>query len=276
MTKSGYGTLSMGCGNTFRELIVKEGSVNVSAENLEDQLPQTVTLAGGKVTGSNSENNEIVNTSDFIVPEGYEGTFIGSYRGKYTGTLTGNGTFYVYSGGVRCYWEGDWSEFKGTVNVLTTNRQAKPTYTPTFDFRNAYGLPEATLNVAEGATVSNNGKDFPIGTLKGSGTLNGSGNYILGENGKSFTLSTPINAPVIKRGDGRMSMTKVGILNGTLTVDGGKVSFNDSKLATLVNGENTIIVNDGGMIFGQGLVNSLTIYAGGQLTPPGRTSPKTM
>ena len=268
VTKTSAGSLTLGTSNTFRKIIAKGGRVNSVLLSNIDQLPDTVQFEGGVVWGANMEDGSgVTNNATFVVEKLKTGTFYGSYRGLYRGKLLGEGTFNVYSGGVRAYWEGDWSEFKGTVNVNKHLRQNKPSDDPTFDFRNTYGLPNATLNVTAGLTVNNQGKDFPIGKLTGTGTLAGTGSYILGGNGDNFYLNTNISAPVIKRGAGKMTMITLGKLTGKLTVEEGTVTFNNAAFSTPVTGTSAVYIKDKGRIVGQGKMAALYIQDGGELVP---------
>ncbi|MBR0048432.1 MAG: carbohydrate-binding protein [Prevotella sp.] len=283
LTKSGAGTLSTGIGNTYSKLIVKAGTVNSVDNNNIDQLPATVEFQGGTLWGANMEGGSgITNNSNFVVEQGLKGTFYGSFRGVYKGKLTGAGTFNVYTGGVRCYWQGDWSQFTGTVSVGKMNRQNKKSYQPGFDFQNKYGLPNATLNVQSGVLCSNGGNDFAVGKVSGAGTLTGSGYWILGGNGDDFFLTTEIGvtserkddyggtisvsaSPLIKRGAGKMTIMTLGKINGVMVVEDGVVSFSDSKLATYVNGNNLTTVRKSGRIVGQGRLAKVNVESGGEL-----------
>lgn len=287
VSKTGAGTMTLGAANTFSQLVIKAGRVNAIASGNVDQLPATVEFQGGSLSGANAENDPgITNRANFVVPKGRTGEFRGAYRGTYTGTLKGEGTFNVYTGGVRCYFDGDWSEFAGTINAYKDNRQNKKAYDPIWMYRNSNGLPNATLNVGSDVRVSNEGKNIVLGKVTGSGTLTGSGQWILGSNGDDFTLGTEIGvtserkdpygntisvsaSPVTKRGAGTMRMMTLGKLNGALTVDEGTVTFNQSSLSDYVNGRNATTVNDGGRIVGQGKFNTVVVNSGGTLIPCG-------
>ena len=292
VTKTGAGTMETGIDNTYSKLIVQQGRVNSNQKGSVDQLPATVEFAGGTLWGANDESVSITNRSNFVVPQGRTGTFYSSFRGTYHGTLTGAGTFNVYSGGVRAYWHGDWSQFTGTVKVGKSNRQNKKSYQPGFDFNNSYGLPNATLSVDEGVLCSNGGHDFPLGAATGSGTLVGSGNWILGSNNKDIYLNMEIGVTsertddyggtiaksatkLIKRGTGRMVIMSVGKLNCALTVEEGTFTFNNSALDQLVVGSNTTTVKQNGRIVGQGFFNALTMESGAELIPCGSFSNET-
>ncbi|MBO7140158.1 MAG: autotransporter-associated beta strand repeat-containing protein [Prevotella sp.] len=286
VTKTGAGSMEMLSGNTFAQLVIKGGTVTSNENNGVEQLPKTVEFQGGTLNAANNESSNITNSSNYVVPKSKTGTIKCGFRSTYTGRLTGEGTFNVYTGGVRCYFDGNWSEFAGTIKAYKENRQNKKSYDPIWAFRNTYGLPNATLNVQADVRVSNEGKDIEIGTLSGSGTLIGSGQWILGGNDKDFILSTEIGvtsertdpygttipksaSKLTKRGTGTMKLMTLGKINATLTVEGGTVAFNQAALSTFVNGSNATTVKDGGRIVGQGKFTQLTLQKGAELKPCG-------
>ncbi|MBQ8462642.1 MAG: carbohydrate-binding protein [Prevotella sp.] len=273
LVKTGSGTLETGTGaTTISKVVIKAGrmTANYSSSHVE-QLPKTVEFQGGILWGANDESTNVNNSANFVVPEGKTGTYYGGFRSTYTGTLTGAGTFNVYTGGVRCYWNGNWSAFTGTVKCGKENRQNKKSYDPVFDFNNTYGLPNATLEALADVTVSNDGKAFPVGKLTGAGTFSGTGQWQINYNGTtSYTLSATVNSPVLKRGTGKMTLT-VGKINGTLTVEAGTVTFNNAALNTSLHGAYTTTVRTAGRLVGQGQLNALALNSGGELVPCGST-----
>ena len=292
VTKTGAGSMEMLTGNTFAHLVIKGGTVVSNESSGTEQLPKTVEFQGGTLNAANNESSNINNKANFYVPKSKTGTIKCGFRSTYTGTLTGEGTFNVYTGGVRCYFDGDWSDFTGTIKAYKENRQNKKSYDPIWAFRNANGLPNATLNVQADVRVSNEGKNIEIGTLQGSGTLIGSGEWILGGNDKDFTLSTEIGvtsertdpygttiakqaSKLTKRGTGTMKMITLGKVNAALTVEGGTVAFNQAALSTFVNGTNATTVKDGGRIVGQGKFTTLTLQKGALLKPCGSVNNET-
>ena len=292
VTKTGAGSMEMLSGNTFAQLVIKGGTVISNKNNGIEQLPKTVEFQGGTLNAANDETSNITNSSNFVVPKSKTGTLKCGFRSTYTGRLTGEGTFNVYTGGVRCYYTGDWSEFAGTIKAYKENRQNKKSYDPIWEYSNDNGLPNATLNVQADVRVSNGGKNIEIGTLTGSGTLIGSGQWILGSNDKDFILSTEIGvtsertdpyggtiakeaSKLTKRGTGTMKMMTLGKLNATLTIEGGTVAFNQAALSTFVNGTNATTVKDGGRIVGQGKFSSLTLQKGAELKPCGSVTNET-
>ena len=289
INKTGAGSMETGTEtNTYSKLVIKAGTVssNYSSSNV-DMLPKTVEFQGGTLWAANKESTPYLsNSTNIIVPSGKTGTFYGSFGGTYTGTLTGSGTFNVYTGGVRCYFDGDWSEFEGTINIGKNNRQNKKSYDPDFMYRNTKGLPLATVNVAANTRFSNDGKSIVVKRLGGTGAVTGSGKWII-DNDANFTLTTEVGitsdrtddyggtisksaSPLVKRGAGKMTMT-AGKMNGALTVEAGTVTFNNAALNTSLHGAYTTTVRTAGRLVGQGQLNALALNSGGELVPCGST-----
>ena len=288
VTKTSAGSMELGkLTNTFSRLVIKGGSVTSNySSGWTETLPSTVEFQGGTLWAGNDESTNVNNKAAFVVPANRTGTLYCGYRSTYTGTLTGAGTFNVYTGGVRCYLDGDWSEFTGTINAYKNNRQNKKSYDPIWSFRNVKGLPNATLNVTADVRVNNEGKDIVLGKISGAGTLTGSGKWILGSNGSDFFLTTEIGvtsertdpygakigkstSPVVKRGEGKMVIMTPGKVNGTITVEGGALSFNQPGLSTLIHGTNSTTVKSGARIAGQGWLYTLALEKGATLIPCG-------
>ena len=289
LNKTGAGTMEIFPTNTFSKLVIKAGRVNSNYNSGNvDQLPPTVEFQGGTLWGANKEGTPyLTNSTNFVVPQGKTGTFYGSFGGTYTGKLTGAGTFNVYTGGVRCYFDGDWSEFTGTIVAGKNNRQNKKSYDPDWMYRNTKGLPHATLSVQNNVRANNSGKDIVIGGLKGEGSVTGSGQWVI-DSDADFALSTEVGitserkddygntisvsaTKLTKRGTGKMRTGTVGNINAVVSIEGGTWALNDSKLETLVCGTNATTVKNGGRIVGQGYFSSMTLQSGAELLPCGST-----
>ena len=285
INKTGAGSMEIGTyTNTFSKLVVKAGSVtsNYNTSNAET-LPKTVEFQGGTVWGANMEGgNGVSNTTNFVVPQGKTGTFYSSFRGTYTGTLTGAGTFNVYTGGVRAYFNGNWSNFEGTINIGKNNRQNKKSYDPEFLLGNVNGMPKATVNVNAGARLQNQGNNIIVKKFGGTGALVGSGTWIV-DNDENFTLTTEVGitserkddygntigksaSNLTKRGKGKMTMT-AGKMFGMLLVEDGTVAFNNILQNTLLNGAYSVNAKSQGRVVGQGLVHNMYFQTGTELIP---------
>ena len=290
LVKSGAGSLETGTATTnVGKLVIAGGTVtsNYTSSNV-DALPKTVEFQNGTLWGSNQEGGSgVTNTSDFVVPEGKTGSFYGSFRGVYTGTLTGSGTFNVYTGGVRCYYNGNWSAFEGTINIGKNNRQNKKSYDPDFYYGGNTSLSKAIVNVNKNVRFNNQGKSITVKQLGGEGAVTGSGTWIVA-NDEDFKLTTEVGitsertndyggtisksaTPFTKRGKGKMTISTVGNINGTFTIEDGTVMFNDTKFAAFLNGTNPTIVRGTGRLFGQGQVNSVRVMTGAEFQPCGST-----
>ena len=286
ITKIGSGSMELGTlTNTFTKLIAKVGKVTSNyTSSYVETLPKTVEFQGGTVWAANNESTNITNSTAFIVPEGKTGTFYSGFRSTYTGSLTGAGTFNVYTGGVRAYFNGNWSKFEGTINIGKNNRQNKKSYDPEFLLGNSNGMPLATVNVNAKARLQNQGKNIIVKKFGGTGALVGSGTWIV-DCDEDFKLTTEVGitsertddygntmsvsaSPLTKRGTGKMTITE-GNMNGVLTVEEGTVTFYKFKPASPVNGMYSTIVKNSGRIVGQGILHSLTVNDGGSVLPRG-------
>lgn len=258
LTKVGTGTLKTPATMSIDKLIIMAGTVD-AAENSSSVmgLPTTVEFQGGTLADANGQNSYSTNNANFIVEKGKTGTLILDPRCNYTGKLTGGGTFNVTAAGVRNYLNGNWSAFEGEIVVGGTKRG---NYDPEFLWNNSYGLPNATLNVPNGKTFQNSGKNVSIKTLKNatsaSGTLAGTGTYTLGENyDGDITPYTYINSPLVYKGkegrELRITTTNVGRINQTLTVQSGALRFiSTSANTTLAHGAYQTTVSGTGKVYG--------------------------
>lgn len=258
LTKLGSGTLTLPTTNSYGTLNILAGNVNaVEGNGSVLALPANVIFNGGSLTDANNEGSYATSNANFEVPSGKTGTLTLDPRCNYNGKLTGAGTFTVIAGGIRNYLNGDWSKFEGELVVRATKRGS---YDPSFDWNNDYGLPYATLNVPDGYEFKNNNHTVAIKTLKSSttatGTLSGTGTYILGENyDGNITPYCYINSPVTYRGkegyELRITSTTAGRINQNITVESGALRFSGlSSGTTMGNGSHTVTVNGTGKVYG--------------------------
>ena len=267
LTKTGAGSLTLGSGNNISKLVIKSGAVNAIVSDGINQLPSTVVFEGGTLYDSNSEYMPgNTNSANYVVEEGQSGTLYCDPRCDYTGKLTGAGTFTVYAAGVRNYFKGNWSSFEGT---LVPGLSKRGSYDPSFDWSNTYGLPNATLKLNSGVIFKNGGKDVVLGGVSGTGTLEGTGSYYVGDKNDDFIFTPYANSKIVKRGEGTMKIMSLGRINAAVEVRAGCLTFNQSSLSTAVTGTNTLTVKGTGKVMGQGLVNAITVASGGQLLPRG-------
>ncbi|MHA3775169.1 autotransporter-associated beta strand repeat-containing protein [Verrucomicrobiota bacterium sgz303538] len=121
-----------------------------------------ITLNGGTLSMYDNSSSFNGATYNLVVPAGQTGNLNADARCDLYGTLSGGGTFNLYVPWIRTTLFTDWSDFTGTINVLTDNdggdfRMGSSYYYP--------GFPRATVNLADRVNASY------IGTLnQGAGT----------------------------------------------------------------------------------------------------------
>lgn len=270
LSKDGTGTLTLGSSNQVGRLIIVAGVVNAVESGDQTQLPSVVEFRGGTLYDPNSEGSYTTNYAAFEVPEGATGTFYADLRCNYRGKLTGAGTFNVNAAGVRNYFQGDWSEFEGT---LVPGLSKRATYDPSFDFDNNYGLPKATLQLNSGVTFNNRGHAVSIANVTGSGVLAGGGTYTIGGQGDDIKFRGQFDgSSVVKTGDGTWSVYTSSPQDniGSVTVNGGGLYLDTYNSATCIM-SGTITMNSGTSIKGTGTVKNIVLNSGAELAP-GRTT----
>ena len=270
--KTGAGTMTLGAANTIAKLVVDGGRVNTIAVNNVDQFPADIVIKNGVVSSTTMDDlpGRTIN-ANFEVPEGGDATFYGPYRGTINGKLTGAGKFKVYSGGIRCYWNGDWSAFEGTLIPALTNRQAKPSYDPTFDWNNDFGLAKATLQVDEGVTFNYAGHTMTLGNVTGKGTISGTAAVVLGTRNEDINFEGEFNGVAVQKvgtGIWNINSTHKQPSIARIFVNGGMLYITSLFNSTsYINTGATITVNNGGTLIGTALIpNACNIYEGGTLT----------
>ena len=263
LTKKGSGTLNLPTGMGVKRLVIQSGTVQAAENSNVTSLPDTVEFLGGTLKDPNDINSSTTNRSHFIVPAGKTGTFYADGRCAYTGKLLGAGTLNVYSTFVRCYFQGNWSAFEGTVTASTFKSGS---YDPQFIFDNTYGLPKATLRINSGVTFENNGKSMKIGCVTGTGTLGGNGTYTIGGNNKDMTVNFSSTSPIIKEGEGIMTCNTPGKLTKTVTVKAGELHFDTGESTSSLFG-GALTADGTAKIVGNGQLASLVMKTGTQLVP---------
>ncbi len=278
---SGASLIKLGAGSmetfgvTLDKLTVKSGSYISNSNGSTDQTPTTIELQGGTYWPANNEGTEMKNSANIIVPQGKTSALYGSVRGAYSGKLTGAGTISVFAGGPRTYFDGDWSEFTGTIKLGMSDRSNKGT-SLAVRLRNTKGMPNANVQLIKYAgdkngntetLVDNEGKDIPIGTYSGNGAFIGSGKWIVGSNGLDFygDANVEFRAPLVKRGAGKMTLFAVGNIKSSFTIEEGTVTFSDFTMETSLNGTNQTTIGAKGRLVCSGKLAATVIEQGGEL-----------
>ena len=271
--KTGLGTLQLECAPTFDTLFINGGMVYDFGDNHFGS--RTITFNGGTLRYNNSIYSSNSEATRFVVPEGQEGTIYPDGRCDYSGALTGGGTFNVHATWVRLYFNGNWSAFTGTVRAYQDGKVGS--YTPSFEFNNSYGLPKATLNIQSGCTVHTNGKNFAIGELTGSGSIDNKGEKastvntlsIGGKNTDFGYGGTIVGSKVDKVGSGTWTVSNTTSLAevGGVTISEGSLKLNSRFATASMTGSTVVTIKNGASITGRGVVQSLTLNSGAALQP---------
>lgn len=272
--KNGTGTLQLDGSLQCDTLYINQGTVYDFADNHFDG--KTIVFGtNGTLRYNNSIYSYSSDKANFLVPEGCVGTLYPDGRCDYNGTLRGAGTLNLHATWVRLYFNGNWSEFTGTIKAYQDAKTGN--YDPTFEFNNNYGIGQATLNIQSGCTVYTNGKNFAIGELTGSGSISnggakgsGTNTLTIGGKGTSFSYNgTIVGSRVNKVGEGRWSVANTTTLASasTITVSEGSLHLNSASATTSMTGTQPVTVTGQGTITGRGVVNSLVLNDGAGYRP---------
>ena len=252
LTKKGAGALKTKTANTNLNRLVITGSGGVAAQ--AGNPAKVVELQSGTLW-----DDAQATTHEINVPAGKSGTWqlTYTYYTAYANKLTGEGTITIVPRNAvsRVRITGDWSKFEGTVKHTNTN-----IWLP---LDASTGLPNGTLDIASGCTVTNVCKTFRIGKLTGAGSLahpianfqnsgavSGSNTWQVGnslENG-DFTFAGTITdgggtnkANFEKIGTCKMTVSGAWDNSGTVKVNAGELHFNSG--AVLGKGALTVAKN---------------------------------
>ena len=268
--KAGKGTLQLDCTNTYDTLYLNDGTVYDFGD--KHFTGKVIVLGNATLQYNNSIYTNNSDNARFVVPEGKTATLYPDGRCDYTGALTGGGTLNLWATWVRCPFQGDWSQFTGTIKA---HQGPKVSYDPTFDFNNTKGIGLATLDIQSGCQVNTSGKAFAIGALTGSGDIYNGGYYgsstntlTIGGKNIDFTFNGNIlGSNISKVGTGTWTIANSNTMSqaGQLMINGGAVKLNDANASVSMTGERKVQVNDGGTLFGRGMVRDLNVKVGGRL-----------
>ncbi|MBN2165448.1 MAG: autotransporter-associated beta strand repeat-containing protein [Marinilabiliaceae bacterium] len=255
LTKTGSGELALRVGNDFSELVIQKGTVHLTSD---EGLPgKKVIFEGGTLKCHDDGNSYSQITFPLVVEAGQRGTLEVDPRCDYRNTLTGAGTLNLNIPWIRTDFNGDWSEFAGTLNIMESSW---------FRDFNTFGYGKAKIYLAEEAAYTAIfNQSVKIGTLTGRGKIGGASSWIIGSRNEDFTFSGVIESGSLnKEGTGTMSLTGANTYSGvTYVSDGTLLALNGSGSAT---GSGSVYVKKGGSFGGSGSISGLVyVQAGGTL-----------
>lgn len=263
LTKTGDGNLYIEQSPTLDTLKIRKGTVTLGRSITPGK---NVVLIGGTLAETSTTSTYESPTYKVEVPAGSTARWELDGRCNYKGKLTGSGNITVYMPWYRCFIDGDWSEFTGTLTPTYANDDFS-----TFAFNNSYGMPNATLVLDDNTTLCNNGKTFRIGEISGTGILSGNG---AGQSGGSNTWElgndenwtwggyvTGANK-FNKVGSGKLTLQSAMPLTGSVTVKEGELQL--TSKATL--GTGTLTVSKGAILRGyKNILGNSTTTINGEL-----------
>ena len=270
VTKKGAGTLDMQGTITATKLMVQAGTFNYGTATYS----RTVYLSG---TGNLKGNGFTACPIEVAAGSNATLTLSSSAYAAHSNKITGSGTLTVNPTNTtnRVRITGDWSGFKGTIKHTNTSI--------TLPLDNAYGLPAATLNIAENCNVTNVAHSYRIGKLTGKGNLcppgsnfqnqtavSGNNTWVVGNDTLGdFTFE----GKVTDNGGNRSLFEKVGSCK--MTVSGvwdnyGTVKISEGELFTRSNsclGKGALTVQPDAILSGSGSLTNASYTVNGILAP---------
>ena len=230
-------------------------------------------------------------TNTINVPAGQTGTLLlpprWGYSSPFTSPLVGGGTLNVTVDYIRDYFNGDWSDFTGQINVSSRSGSGD------FRINNPNGYGNAAIYLAGAARfgcIYNTTQTIDVGELAGeAGTLfgtcdsqAGTQTWRVGKRNTSATYAGTITdgahaADIVKVGAGTWTLTGTNTYTGTTTISEGTLQIGAGGLsgslasATIINNA-TLVFNRSGDLTYSGSVSgtgNLTKLGAGALTLTG-------
>lgn len=265
LTKKGSGSLILLGSNSLKKMVIQAGTVDMRS----GQAASTIELQGGTLVDNASNTGHAI-----VVPEGKTATWqlSSTYYLAYANKITGAGTLTINPTNTvsRVRITGNWSGFTGTIKHTNTNIWLPLDATT--------GLPDGTLNIAEGCGVTNVCKSFTIGKLTGKGSLahpisnfqnqsgvSGSNTWRVGNSSEELGDFTFEGTIIDEGGTNKSIFEKIGTCKMTAKGawrNSGAVRINGGTLAVSTStklGTGSLIVGANGTLAGTtGASNSLT------------------
>ncbi len=274
---TGKGTLTLQGSNTLNKVTVKEGLLLLGSAdaNRYSMGNASIVLEGGtfRMFDINTGSNTGTFSNNIEVPESASTTWELPSRWGMAGKLTGSGTVTIKVPYVRSDFNGDWSEFAGTIKF--TGKDIR------LNSAGARNMGNAEINMESGTylyVASNGGgsinsaNTITLGALSGSGGLHGIHYYTIGNKGTNTTYSGVIDSgagKLTKKGTGSLTLSGSNLYTGGTVIDGGQLILaNTTGSAT---GSGTVTVNNTGILMGTGTTSGkITVNEGGTIMA-GRT-----
>jgi autotransporter-associated beta strand protein len=271
---TGKGTLTLSGNNAFSQVKINDGLLLLASSNGNrySMGSAAITLNGGvfRMHDVNSTGDTGTFSNEVEVPEGKTARWDLPSRWGISSKLTGGGTITVNAPYVRSDFNGDWSQFTGTIkftgrDIRLNNAGARNMINASVDL----GSGTYTYVANNGSGEASSGQTFTFGALSGSGGIAGKNNIVVGAKNENSVYSG-----VIAAGSGKLSKNGTA----TLTLSGGNlhvggVDVNAGRLLVAntegsATGIGNVSVKNGASIGGSGTVGgNTTILVGGSINP---------
>ena len=284
--KRGLGTIILPAGNTFGKVYLEKGRIEAATDG-EPCFNDSVVIGNSgtlvfrhfqEYTVPEEQQGQVEavipqmeNATRFYVPKGNNGTIYLDGHCDFTGEMAGEGTITLYTADTLNVLRGDWSQFVGVVDLHKVGSDAYGR----LPLGQGFCLDGATLRISEQNTVTSDvAEGITLGAIDGTGRLEGI-RFRIGAAGTDFAFSGNIAAEVEKVGSGRWTVPNAKPLSEVraVTVSGGELMLTSNfSMTTAFFGQAPVAVHDGGTLAGNGIVGSITLHPGAQLTPGAATS----
>jgi hypothetical protein len=157
---------------------------------------------------------------------------------------------------VRSDFEGNWSNFTGTIVLMNPNA---------FRNQSTYGYAKAVIDLGtEGVFDDMKSQTVKIGSLKGKGRLWGAGTWEIGYRDEDFTFQGNIETGVIKKvGAGIMTLSSAMTSTANFLINEGGLTVTG---LTSGPGTSNVYVKNGAFMSGNGNIQgSIIVEEGGSL-----------
>lgn len=293
IVKNGTGTLTLAntTANTFSGgITVNAGTIALTNDTLNDSGlgSGAITLNGG-VISMNSNNSYNNFNAQMIVPTGATARLNADSRVDIYGTLKGGGTLNYYVPYVRSTLFSNWSEFTGTINVITDADGGDFRMGTSYSYP---GFPQALIALTDkiwayydGTLSAGAGTTITIGALSGTALSTWQGGAtggraltyrIGGKNtdtifaGTISERNTGTATNYVKTGTGMWTLSGTGNWNGGTSIEQGTLRITGSSAcvgSTQTSSGSTLRIEGGNFTTESlALVSGATLFGWGNLT----------
>lgn len=252
--KTGGYQLNLRETNSNSEMIIRQGAVALTSEHATPG--RKVIFEGGVLKDFDSGHSYSQTSFPMVVEDGQYGELHTDGRCTYNNILTGGGVFRIYIPWIRSDFDGNWSNFEGTLVLKTEN-----------PFRNytSLGYPNAILDLdTQGVFDDMKNQTVKLGSVVGRGRLWGASVWEIGYRNEDFKFSGSITSGNVKKvGSGIMEINSNSEMTGTLTIAQGGVAITG---VTNSIGTANVAIQNGAHLSGNGRVEGLiTVAKNGEL-----------